>query len=91
MVSEILDEELGLDVRGPVGILLNGGADAYLPPRPIEDVARGVHRFLTGLDAPALVPATGPRPASHPRTGPGGLCRWTPTTCWGPAAECRQP
>ena len=59
VVTEILDAELGLDVRGPVGVLLDAGADAYLPPRPIEEVARNVHRYLVGQDRPALASGDG--------------------------------
>ena len=70
VVTEILDEELGLDVRGPVGILLDAGADAYLPPRPIEDVARNVHQFLTGRDRPALEPGDGSATALPGSPGP---------------------
>jgi hypothetical protein len=36
LVTEILDEELGLDVRGPVGRLLDAGAHGYLPRRPVD-------------------------------------------------------
>ncbi len=51
LVTEILDEELGLDVRGPVGILLDAGADAYLPRRPVEQLARNVHGYLAAQGA----------------------------------------
>ncbi|WP_460816725.1 hypothetical protein [Nocardioides korecus] len=54
VVTEILDEELGLHVRGPVGVLLAAGAHAYLPPQPVEDVARTVHAYLTAQPGPAL-------------------------------------
>jgi hypothetical protein len=46
LVTEILDEELGLDVRGPVGRLLDAGAHAYLPRRPVEQLAHNVHGYL---------------------------------------------
>lgn len=46
IVTEILDEEFGLDVRGPVGRLMDAGADAYLPRRPVEQVAHDVHGYL---------------------------------------------
>ena len=46
LVTEILDDELGLDVRGPVGRLLDAGAHGYLPPRPVEQIAREVHGYL---------------------------------------------
>ncbi len=54
LVTEILDEELGLDVRGPVGRLMDAGAHAYLPRRPVEQIAQGVHGYLASLDRPLL-------------------------------------
>lgn len=61
IVTEILDDELGLDVGGPVGHLMDAGAHAYLPPRPLDQVARNVRGYLesrarSGLDpaAPAI-------------------------------------
>lgn len=46
LVTELLDDELGLDVRGPVGRLLDAGAHAYLPRGPVEQVGRSVRRVL---------------------------------------------
>ena len=46
IVTEILDEELGLDVRGPVGRLMDAGAEAYLPRRPVEQLAQNVRGYL---------------------------------------------
>ena len=46
IVTEILDPELGLDIAGPVGRLLDAGAHAYLPPRPLEQVAESVQIYL---------------------------------------------
>jgi hypothetical protein len=46
IVTEILDNEFGLDVAGPVGRLLDAGAHAYLPPRPLEQVAQNVQSYL---------------------------------------------
>ncbi|SDS07158.1 hypothetical protein SAMN04488570_1065 [Nocardioides scoriae] len=46
LVAELLDDELGLDVRGPVGRLLDAGAHAYLPRGPVEQVGRSVRRVL---------------------------------------------
>jgi hypothetical protein len=51
LVTEILDEELGLDVRGPVGRLLDAGAHAYLPRRPVEQIAKNVHGYLLASQA----------------------------------------
>ena len=63
IVTEILDDEFGLDVEGPVGRLMDAGADAYLPPRPLEQVAQNVQSYLASraraeLDsaAPAALP-----------------------------------
>ena len=46
IVSEILDPELGIDISGPVGRLLDAGAHAYLPPRPLDQIAESVQRYL---------------------------------------------
>jgi hypothetical protein len=46
IVTEILDNEFGLDVGGPVGRLMDAGAHAYLPPRPLEQVAQNVQSYL---------------------------------------------
>lgn len=46
LITEILDEELGLDVQGPVGRLLDAGAHAYVPRRPVEQLAQDVHGYL---------------------------------------------
>lgn len=46
IVTEILDDEFGLDVAGPVGRLMDAGAHAYLPPRPLEQVAQNVQSYL---------------------------------------------
>ena len=60
LVTEILDEELGLDVRGPVGLLMDAGADAYLPRRPVEQVARDVHGYLASQGRAELVAGEAP-------------------------------
>lgn len=54
LITEILDEELGLDVRGPVGRLLDAGAHAYLPRRPVEQLAQNVHGYLASQARPEL-------------------------------------
>jgi hypothetical protein len=46
IVTEILDPQFGLDISGPVGRLLDAGAHAYLPPRPLELVAESVQMYL---------------------------------------------
>jgi hypothetical protein len=55
LVAEILDEELGLDIRGPVGRLLDAGAEAYLPRRPLEQIAQNVRGYLASPAHPELV------------------------------------
>jgi hypothetical protein len=62
IVTEILDNELGLDVGGPVGRLLDAGAHAYLPPRPLEDVAQNVQSYL---EARARAELGSPAPVIH--------------------------
>ena len=58
LVAEIEDEELGVHYAGPVTRMLEAGADAYLPPRPVDEVARAVQRQLAGTDRAALDPGT---------------------------------
>ena len=54
IVTEIDDPELGLDIAGPVGRLLDAGAHAYLPPRPLQQVAENVQAYLEGRSLGAL-------------------------------------
>ena len=54
IVTEIYDPELGLDISGPVGRLLDAGAHAYLPPRPLEQVAENVQAHLESRALGAL-------------------------------------
>ena len=54
IVTEIEDDELGVSAPGPVSRLLDAGASAYLPPRPLREVAANVHAYLTGSGAPQL-------------------------------------
>ncbi|MGW9412611.1 hypothetical protein [Arthrobacter cupressi] len=54
VITEIEDEELGVNYSGPVGRLLDSGASAYLPPRPIAELAATVHAYLTESAHPAL-------------------------------------
>ena len=58
VITEIEDEELGVRFSGPVSRMLDAGAAAYLPPRPIAQVAAHVHAFLTQEGAPTLEPGT---------------------------------
>lgn len=39
LVAEVEDEGLGVDLGGPVGRILDGGADGYLIARSIDDLA----------------------------------------------------
>jgi hypothetical protein len=64
--TEIEDEELGVHYSGPVSRLLDAGASAYLPPRPIAELAANVHAYLTRSGAPMIEsgnPASGTHPA----------------------------
>ena len=63
IVTEIDDEELGVSQPGPVSRLLDAGATAYLPPRPLREVASSLHAYLTGTGAPQLTAAA---PATRP-------------------------
>ncbi len=69
LVTEILDDELGLDVRGPVGRLLDAGAHGYLPPRPVEQVAREVHGYLASRARSELDAGRDPVLELGPRDG----------------------
>jgi hypothetical protein len=54
IITEIEDDELDVSYPGPVSRLLDAGASAYLPPRPVAEVASTVHAYLTQESAPAL-------------------------------------
>lgn len=54
LVTEIEDEELGVHYAGPVSRMLEAGASAYLPPRPVDGLGAAVHAHLTRRDAQAL-------------------------------------
>lgn len=54
LVTEIEDEELGVRCAGPVARMLEAGASAYLPPRPVGEVAGAVHAHLT-REAPETI------------------------------------
>lgn len=54
LITEIEDEELGVRYSGPVSRLLDAGASAYLPPRPIAELAANVHAYLTHAGGPVL-------------------------------------
>lgn len=54
IVTEILDDEFDLDVGGPVGRLMDAGAAAYLPARPLEQVAQNVQTYLASRARPEL-------------------------------------
>ena len=56
LVTEIEDEELGVHYAGPVTRMLDAGATAYLPPRPLPETASAVHSHLTRSDHAALEP-----------------------------------
>jgi len=54
VITEIEDEELGVRYSGPVSRLLDAGASAYLPPRPIAELAATVHAYLMHGTGPLL-------------------------------------
>ena len=54
VVTEIADEELDVFFPGPVSRLLDAGASAYLPPRPLAEVAATVHAYLTQGEGPKI-------------------------------------
>jgi hypothetical protein len=71
VITEIEDEELGVRYAGPVSRLLDAGASAYLPPRPIAETAANVHAYLTQSAGPVLEPgdraSRGLPPPGHER------------------------
>lgn len=69
VIVEIEDEELGVDYGGPVGRMLDAGANAYLPSRPIAQVAAGVHAYLAQDDA-RMLEAGGPKSTAVPALTP---------------------
>ncbi|WP_076260156.1 response regulator transcription factor [Intrasporangium flavum] len=54
VITEIDDEELGVSYTGPVTRLLDAGASAYLPPRPVSAIASMVRDALAGDGVPQL-------------------------------------
>lgn len=54
LVIELLDDDLHIDVRGPVGRLLDAGAHAYLSRGPVEQVGHSVRRVLENPPASEL-------------------------------------
>lgn len=67
VITEIEDEELGVRYSGPVSRLLDAGASAYLPPRPIAELAANVHAYLMQGEGPMLESGN---PASRTRPVP---------------------
>ena len=62
IVTEIYDPELGVDMSGPVGRILDAGAHAYLPARPVQKVAENVRAYLATVEQRQL--ARGAAPAA---------------------------
>ena len=54
IITEIEDDELDISYPGPVGRLLEAGASAYLPPRPVSAIASSVHAYLTQGSLPLI-------------------------------------
>jgi len=72
LITEIEDEELDVRYSGPVSRLLDAGASAYLPPRPIAEVAANVHAYLARDEGPMLESG---KPAARPLAAPEGRGR----------------
>jgi hypothetical protein len=70
LITEIDDEELGVRYTGPVSRLLDAGASAYLPPRPIAELAANVHAYLTQGGPPLLESGTPPAESLPPQIEP---------------------
>lgn len=49
VVTEIDDEESGVSYLGPVSRLLDAGASAYLPPRPLPAIASAVDAHVRAV------------------------------------------
>ena len=47
IVTEIEDDDLGVSYGGPIGRMLDAGAEAYLPPADIPALARRLDRVIT--------------------------------------------
>lgn len=60
IVTEIYDPELGIDVTGPVGRILDAGVQAYLPARPVEKVAENVQAYLAAYEQRRISRGSGP-------------------------------
>lgn len=67
VIAEAEDRELGITYQGPLGRLINAGADVYVPPSTIPRLAQQLDRAVTQLnqltgDTPAtpLVIEAGP-------------------------------
>jgi hypothetical protein len=65
IITEVDDDELGISQVGPVSRLLDAGASAYLPPRPLDEVAGNVRTYLESAQAPEIT-----RAEEHPRSLP---------------------
>lgn len=59
LVTEIEDEQHGVHHAGPVTRMLEAGASAYLPPRPVTEIAGTVHAHLVRGERSALEAADG--------------------------------
>ncbi|SFY07181.1 hypothetical protein OH786_03540 [Streptomyces atratus] len=52
VVAEIEDDELGVSYQGPVRRLLDAGAEAYLPPATVPQLAKRLNQTLTHRSHP---------------------------------------
>lgn len=69
VIAEIDDDELGVRHVGPVTRLLEAGASAYLPPRPIAQIALGLSAHLAEVRAQALSSSERSSPALPSQDG----------------------
>lgn len=54
VVTEIDDEENGINYSGPVSRLIDSGASAYLPPSTLSSLATTVDRYVKTNDVPGI-------------------------------------
>lgn len=50
VIAEVEDRELGITYQGPLGRLINAGADVYVPPSTIPRLAQQLDRAVTQLN-----------------------------------------
>jgi hypothetical protein len=61
VVTEIEDDDLGISYRGPVGRMLDAGAETYLPPATISSLARQLNLAVTQRPRSPMAPSRSTR------------------------------